>query len=124
MRKVLAVDDSKVALMQVKKFVGKIDKDCEVTCVTDPREGIKIIQERGSEFDLLVLDFNMENMTGLDVIEAIKDTFDLSKVVVCTANLQKILRDKMTNYGAHFIEKPLSQDKLTAVYPMQSKEAS
>ncbi len=112
MQLVLAVDDSKVALLQIKKYIQKSYPNCEVITVTNPIEGIEIAKEKQAKLDMILLDFNMKEMNGLDTILQLENFFDLSKVAICSANTQKILIDKITNKGVLFIDKPLSQEKI------------
>ena len=124
MNKFLAIDDSKVALMQAKKYFTKLFPDCEVLTSPNPEDGVQLIKEHKDSLDLILLDFNMKEMTGLDVIEAVTGDIDLSKIIVCTANLQTILKNKVIEKGAYFIEKPLSEQKLNEAITNQQKKAS
>ncbi|SMF04822.1 response regulator [Pseudobacteriovorax antillogorgiicola] len=124
MRMILAIDDSKVALMQVKKYVHKIFPDCELISSTSPSEGIELAKKHGNNIDLAIIDFNMKEMTGLEVLESICDSVDINKIVICTANLQKILEAKVTERGARYVEKPLSQEKMNQICEEQSRKAS
>lgn len=123
MKTVLAIDDSKVALMQVKKYIKKLYPDCELLSTTNPVEGIQIAKDHSHDLDLVIVDFNMKEMTGLDVLNAIADDVGVDKIVICTANLQKILENKVSEKGARYIEKPLSQEKMDLICA-QTRKAS
>ena len=124
MQKILAVDDSKVALMQVKKYVLKKFPNCEILSTTNPVEGVEIAKEHQGTLDLVMVDFNMKEMNGLEFLEAIEGYIPLSQTVICTANLQKILETKVNEKGGRYLEKPLSQEKMDSIFSHYQQKAS
>jgi CheY-like chemotaxis protein len=122
MKLVIAIDDSKVALIQVQKYVQKNFPNCQVLSSTNPIEGVELVKQHKDLVDLVIIDYNMKEMNGLDAVNQFQAFLDLSKVVICSANTQKVLIDRATEKGLKFIEKPLTQEKIdNLVLPLKSK---
>lgn len=122
MKLVIAIDDSKVALIQVQKYVHKNFPSCQVLSVTNPIEGIELIKQHKDQVDLVIIDFNMKEMNGIEAVNQFQQYIDLSKVAICSANTQKVLIDRATEKGLKFIEKPLTQEKIdNLVFPLKTK---
>ena len=115
MKLVIAIDDSKVTLLQITKYTQNIYPDCEVLTFTNPEDGVVTIRQRSKEIDRVIVDFNMKEMTGMEVIEAIRDIYPTQNIIVCTANTQKLLSDRVVETGATFLEKPLTPAKLEEI---------
>lgn len=122
MKLVIAIDDSKVALIQVQKYVQKNFPNCQVLTSTNPIEGVELVKQNKDRVDLVIIDYNMKEMNGLDAVSQFQAFLDLSKVVICSANTQKVLIDRATEKGLKFIEKPLTQEKIDhIVLPLKTK---
>lgn len=122
MKLVIAIDDSKVALIQVQKYVQKNFPSCQVLSSTNPIEGVELVKQNKDRVDLVIIDYNMKEMNGLDAVNQFQSFLDLSKVVICSANTQKVLIDRATEKGLKFIEKPLTQEKIdNLVLPLKTK---
>lgn len=124
MKTLLTIDDSKVALVQVEKYTKRRFPDCEILSTTNPIEGIKIAEEHKDQIDIVILDYNMKEMNGLETLEALSSMISTSKIVICTANLQKIIAEKVVNKGARIISKPLTQDKIDEILQAPTTKAS
>lgn len=68
--KVLIVDDASV----IRKMLAYIceNEGLQVTTAVDGVEGIRMLEKQGP-FDLLMVDWEMPNMNGLDMVRRIKD---------------------------------------------------
>ncbi len=112
MQLIIAIDDSKVALIQVQKYVQKNFPRCEVLSTTNPIEGIELVKTHKDRLDFVILDYNMKEMNGLEAVAQFQKYIDLSKVAICSATTQKVLMDRAADQGLRFIEKPLTQEKI------------
>jgi two-component system LytT family response regulator len=68
----LAIDDEPLALNIIKDFAGRIDYVNLVATCTNPLEALKILNK--TEIDLIFLDIQMPNITGLELIKSIDKT--------------------------------------------------
>jgi two-component system, chemotaxis family, chemotaxis protein CheY len=122
MQLLIAIDDSKVALIQVQKYVQKNFPNCEVLSTTNPIEGIELIRKHKDRLDFVIIDYNMKEMNGLEAVAQFQNSVDLAKVVICSANTQKVLMERAAGQGLRFIEKPLTQEKIdNLILPLKNK---
>ncbi|TWU25154.1 Response regulator rcp1 [Novipirellula galeiformis] len=92
-----------------------------VRCVSEAlqflrREGIFA---RAPKPDLLLLDLNLPDGSGIDVIEALKHSdvnTETLTTVVLTANEEECVRDRCNELGVHdYIRKPVHEDEFMRV---------
>jgi two-component system OmpR family response regulator len=111
MRKILYLDDE-ADIREVARMALELDSDLQVTGLGDPRRLVSVAKEERP--DLILLDFRMPGMDGLQVLEALQTSPEVANtpVVFLTASVQKHELRKLTEAGAMgVIEKPF--DPLT-----------
>jgi FixJ family two-component response regulator len=94
--------------------------DCEVECFTSARlfiDHFKSLQNKENRKILLLLDINMPDMQGFEVIEELEekiDNLDCLDIIMVSSSDLKIDKEKATKYPniMGFIEKPLTIKKL------------
>ena len=81
-KRVLVADDSNV----IRAIVGDMLRAFGVTDIVEARDGSEAVSAfRQGEFDLVVLDWQMPSMCGLEVIEAIRATGSRVPIIMVTA---------------------------------------
>ncbi|OHA83437.1 MAG: hypothetical protein A2408_02080 [Candidatus Yonathbacteria bacterium RIFOXYC1_FULL_52_10] len=93
MKKILIVDDDKIFAKILRDGLGVERKDVyEVTAVHDGEEGLAKIQELKP--DLVVLDIMLPKITGIEILEKLKEEGVSTPVLMSTqiADLEKISR--------------------------------
>ena len=112
MSKVLAIDDDSIIRTLMSNSLSKAGY--EVITAVDGESGLqKVIQEKP---DLVVTDFQMPGMSGLDVITEIQRIQPRIPVILLTAHGDVALTIKSIQVGAYdFIEKPLQMQELLEV---------
>lgn len=111
--KLLICDDSNMARKQVARSLPD-HWDVDVSFATNGFEAIDAIKE--GKGDVLLLDLNMPEMDGYEVLQAIV-TQDLNTLtIVISGDIQPTAHERVTSLGAlDFIKKPVSKDKLTEI---------
>jgi two-component system chemotaxis response regulator CheY len=110
--KALVVDDSLTIRRIVIKALGMVGIT-EVTEAADGVEAVNALQEGGH--DLILLDWNMPRMNGIDALRAIRDSGDKTPVIMVTTEAEKSRVIDAINTGANdYLIKPFSPDKLAA----------
>ena len=106
---VLIVDDSPVMC----RFLGLfLEKKFEVISYTHSDEALALV-ESGFEPDLVVTDLNMPNLSGIELIGAIRDILPLVPVLVVSGAKESIERIKALHAGADdFLTKPFHPAEL------------
>jgi len=85
--------------------------DINVLEAEDGAEALKVLAKE--DVEVVLLDINMPNVNGFEVLEKMKEDFRLSQipVVVITANSEE--KNRALNHGANdFISKPFDVDEL------------
>ena len=101
---ILAVDDVEMNLMIVKRIMENIAR---VECVTSGRDALDYMEK--NETDLVLLDLNMPDMNGFDVLKSMKSRDNMKEipVVILTADVGPDLEMEGFAAGAvDFIRKP------------------
>jgi CheY-like chemotaxis protein/signal transduction histidine kinase/HAMP domain-containing protein len=117
-KRLLVVDDEEIMR---KSIVGLVDgKDVQTVAVATGEEAIKILKEQ--EFDCVVLDLGLKDMTGFEVLESIRNEKKLSKlpIIVYTGKelnrteelMLKKLSDSIIIKGARSPERLLAETTL------------
>jgi len=108
-KKILVVDDEDVLRMLIVdtlEFEGYSIEEAE-----DGQIGFKKIIESG--FDLIILDYMMPELTGMEVLEKMKPFMLNIPVIMLTAKTQQADRDLAYQNGAkYFMPKPFSPKDL------------
>ncbi len=111
--KILVVDDNKSLVGMIKEYF-KDKPDITVSLEAyDGAEGIRLIEKKQDEYDIVLLDLIMPNKDGLAVLEYMKKKSINKKVIVFTSyNTQDMIR-KVSELGvSYFILKPFELEDL------------
>lgn len=117
--KVLIVDDSKAMRMIIKRTLRQAGyDDCTTEEATNGSEALGMIQEASP--DVMFVDWNMPEMTGIELVEKLKNDGTPIKFGFVTSEGTPEMRQKADDAGASFfISKPFTvesfQEALTGV---------
>jgi DNA-binding response OmpR family regulator len=87
------------------------------------REAIDLAVERRP--DLIILDMNMPDLSGLEVIEALREraeTQDIPALILSAGSEAESIARVLAVGGQGYLEKPLSMDKLLEVISSYSEK--
>ena len=111
--KLLICDDSNMARKQVARSLPD-GWDVEISFAANGVEGIEAI--KAGKGDVLLLDLNMPEMDGYQVLEAILAQDLPTLTIVISGDIQPEAHQRVTSLGAlDFIQKPVNKDILTKV---------
>ncbi|WP_209123612.1 response regulator [Alkalihalobacillus sp. BA299] len=114
MNKILLAEDEEVLRMLVVDTLD--DEGYTVDEATDGEEAYELIQK--NDYALLLLDFMMPGMTGLEVIEKVRELPEKQnlKIMMLSAKNQQVDKEQVKLAGAdYFISKPFSPMMLVEV---------
>ena len=109
--KILLVDDSKTMRVIWKKVLESIGGGQTVEG-TDGVEGLDAFENQGP-FDLILTDWNMPNMNGLEMVTRIRAKDKVTPIIMVTTEAQKPRIIKAIKAGvSNYVVKPFTPDKL------------
>jgi CheY-like chemotaxis protein len=110
---VVIADDSLLARKVMTKALPQ-DWDVEITYATNGLEALEAY--RAGKASVMFLDLTMPDMTGFQVLETIQHEDLNSFVIVVSADVQPIARERVRSLGAAaFIAKPVTPETLLPV---------
>jgi CheY-like chemotaxis protein len=111
--KLLICDDSNMARKQVARSLPD-GWDVDISYAANGLEGIEAI--KAGKGDVLLLDLNMPEMDGYEVLETIIAQDLPTLTIVISGDIQPEAHQRVTSLGAlGFIKKPVSKEVLTKV---------
>lgn len=112
--KILVVDDMKMIRNTVKKLLLKVGcVDENIYLAENGKVGLDILED--NSIDLIICDWNMPEMTGLEMLMACKKDENLKEIpfIVLTSETDKVESAKAFQNGADkLLIKPLNEDDL------------
>lgn len=127
MKKILVVDDSGVQRKMIISILKKAGFENETLEAGDGLEAIKVLGANYSDIAVVLCDWNMPNMTGLEFIAGVAKVPSVSDtpiIMVTTEGTEdKILEARAANPNlAGYVPKPFSPDDLkAAIDPILAK---
>jgi two-component system chemotaxis response regulator CheY len=107
--KVLVVDDSKAMRLIVMRTLRQAGFSCEITEAADGKQALATV--RADRPDLVLSDWNMPEMTGIELLEALRAEGNDVRLGFVTTEGTAAMRDRAKNAGALFlIAKPFTAD--------------
>jgi DNA-binding NtrC family response regulator len=108
--KILVVDDEEVVCRAVARILG--GKDYEVETVQNGAEGLRRVER--SAYDLVILDIMMPDVSGLDILQRVKESHPDTDVIMITGLAQIETAVQSMKLGAFdYIPKPFTPEELT-----------
>lgn len=113
--KILVTDDSKMARKMVIKTLNEIFADnVEIYEAQNGQEALELYKQLHP--NITFLDLTMPVMDGFEALEKIKEYDKNAKVVIISADIQKLSMDKALQLGAfNFVKKPIDTEKMQQI---------
>lgn len=109
----LVVDDSSVMRKVLTGALSRVSID-EVDEATDGQEAVNLVAE-GNDYDVILMDWNMPNMTGIEAVRAIRGSGDSTPIIMVTTEAEKERVIDAVKSGANsYIIKPFSPQGIVA----------
>jgi len=111
--RILSVDDSTATRLYIKRAVNVIGY--EFLEAGDGKEGMEVIEREEGRIDLILLDWHMPVMSGIEMLEALKsdDRYRHIPISMVTVEVEREEIQKAIDMGAtNYLIKPFSQENL------------
>lgn len=110
-KKVLIVDDEEILTWIMSKTLSKDRKKYEVLVVNDARNALDVMDANPA--DLVITDIRMPGMSGLELLERIRQRHPQTKVIIMTAyGNPDVEREAVERGCLHYLEKPFKIEDL------------
>ena len=110
----LVVDDSSVMRKVLPGALSRVNIS-EVDEAPDGKVAVALVAG-DKEYDVILMDWNMPNMTGIEAVRAIRDSGDSTPIIMVTTEAEKERVIEAVKSGANsYIIKPFSPQ---AIVPM------
>ncbi|PHR72088.1 MAG: REC domain-containing diguanylate cyclase [Arcobacter sp.] len=112
-KNILIVEDSKIQLAVLTKILEKMN--LSVTGAHDGIEALDIIEKSNKKFELILTDYNMPNMDGMQLTLKIREKFDKDEVgiIILSSNNEPDIAEQFLKMGANdFINKPYHETEV------------
>jgi DNA-binding NtrC family response regulator len=110
MKKILIVDDE-IAIRESLRMI--LQQDYEVFTVASGTEALGKVQE--GNIDLILLDVIMPGLDGIQLLEKVKDQYDIPVIMITAANTIKTAVQAMKLGAYDYIPKPFDVDEIKVV---------
>ncbi len=111
--KILIVDDEVEVLNSLAMTLNMAKQfDCDVTTVNDSKQALVLIEEQ--EFDLILSDYRMPDVTGVEVLTAAREKDPtIARILITGFSDVKVAMDAINQAQVHnYLEKPWDNDEL------------
>ena len=111
--KLLIIDDSSVTRKIIRAVADALQMESEEAC--NGVEALEILSERPNEFDLVLLDWNMPERSGYDILVEMKADSQLSDIpvmMVTTEGQKSSIVAAIRAGAANYLTKPFTVEDL------------
>ncbi len=110
-KKVLIADDHSILREGLKNLMESIPSISVIDEAVDGREALKMI--RGSNYDLLILDISMPGISGIDVLQSLKDSGTQCRSLILSLHPEDVYASRAIKLGSvGYISKSASFDEI------------
>ena len=106
---ILVVDDSMVSRIMLKTIIESYNPKADIIEANSGEQALNKL-DSDSKVDIALIDFNMPGMDGLELINQLEAVLAIPKRALLTANIQNEIKEKTTQAGVTFLNKPIIED--------------
>ena len=111
--KILSVDDSKT----IQRIIANASKvlDLETLTADNGKAALDVLEENSKDIALILLDWNMPVMSGLDVLKAVKQNpawKHIPVMMVTTQAAKADMTEALQEGASNYLAKPFEQEDL------------
>lgn len=120
-KRIFVVDDQEELLEVVAAMLRQLGHEC-ITC-SDPREAMNVIRQQAASLDLVITDYSMPEVTGLELMQYCQEYYPGVPVVISTGYGDKAIELSAGKLGQFdILDKPYNLTKLRQVVQKASEQ--
>jgi DNA-binding NtrC family response regulator len=109
--RILAVDNDPSVTLSLR-FVFDLPR-YEATCAENGTTALARLDANSDSYDVIIVDEKMPNLTGVELVSAIRKRGITSKIIVLSAHLSSEIREAYKRLGVHVMfNKPFDVDQI------------
>ncbi len=113
-QRILIVDDEESILTILKSSLKKLGEDYEIITATTGSDALQLLED--TPFEVVITDYQMDEMNGLELLEAIRAIQPATRVIMITAyGTDELEADARRLQAYEFLAKPLEISLLRQV---------
>jgi two-component system, chemotaxis family, chemotaxis protein CheY len=112
--KILLVDDSRLSRTLTRHIMESLHPGLEVFEASDGATAIAFLDTQS--VDIGLIDINMPGLSGLDLIEAIREKWPSTRLAMLTANIQEGMRKRAEELDVLFFMKPITEELVYTIF--------
>ncbi len=109
--RILLVDDESNVMEMATRILERLGY--KVTSQTDSASALEIFWSNPDEFDLLITDYTMPKLTGLDFAREARRIRPDMPILLCTGFSEKITSERMKELGMGLLMKPYGMREIS-----------
>jgi PAS domain S-box-containing protein len=111
---ILLVDDEEMMVDVTRQILERLGFD--VVAKTNSIDALETFQEQSDQFDLVITNQVMPNMTGTELARNLISIRPDIPVILCSGFPESICHEELSNIGVkEFVMKPISREKIAAI---------
>jgi PAS domain S-box-containing protein len=111
---VLYVDDDIVMALMVEGLMRQ--QGFRITCLTDPQQALALLRGGRHDIDVVVTDYNMPELSGLDLAQALAGLHPGLPVIISSGHVSDALRAEAQRIGVrHLLQKEYTLERLAGL---------
>jgi PAS domain S-box-containing protein len=109
--RILAIEDQRELLDVLKQMLQEMGHEC-IACAT-PEDSLQLIKDQHQTLDLIITDYSMPEITGMDIIRYCDENHLVIPVILCSGYGARIPKEFLANPDrCLFINKPIDMRSL------------
>jgi len=111
--KILLIEDDMIEIMKMHRTVASLKLNHKIIEANDGEEALKILEQKDSLPDIILLDLNMPKINGIEFLKILKKDKELKyipTIILTTSSNQKDLLECYKTGIAGYVLKPLKYE--------------
>ncbi|WP_397364614.1 response regulator [Olleya sp. R77988] len=112
--KILLIEDDMIEIMKLNRTISTLKLDHKIIEANNGEEALKILEEKDSLPNIILLDLNMPKINGIEFLNILKNDEILKyipTIILTTSNNQKDLLECYKTGVAGYVIKPLKYEE-------------